>query len=97
MGYDVFILKRAEKDLEEILTYKAGFYAGTAGRFIDELENVLEFVSGNPYVYRTYAQDARYRRAVVEDYLLFYKVYENPRAVKIYRVLHGKRQIEKYL
>ena len=90
-------LKRAEKDLDEILSYKAKFYAGTADRFLDELEAVLDNIAGNPHVYQVYIHNDRYRRAVVMDHLLFYRVHEKPHTVKVYRVLHGKRDIEKYL
>ena len=97
MTHSIIFLKQAEKDLDEIVTYKAGFYARTADRFLDELDAVLNNIAGNPNIYQIYIHDDRYRRAVVTDYLLFYKVCEKTHTVKVYRVLHGKRDIEKYL
>ena len=93
MSYNLKLLKRAERDIGEILEYKADFYAGTADRFISELEKVLDRIAENPFVYQVYENNPRYRRAVVGDYLLFYRVFEKTRQARVYRVLHSKRDI----
>ncbi|MCL1820611.1 MAG: type II toxin-antitoxin system RelE/ParE family toxin [Oscillospiraceae bacterium] len=97
MDYNIIFLERAENDLDEVLSYKSKFYAGTADRFMDELEAVLNRISKNPRVYQVYVYDGSYRRAVVMDYLLFYRICDDSHTVKIYRVLHGKRDIKECL
>ena len=97
MDYKLIILKQAEKDLDEILDYKSKFYAGTADRFMDELEKRFDNIAGNPYICQKYIHDNRYLRAVVMDYLLFYRVIDKTHTVKVYRILHGKRNIDTYL
>ena len=91
------LLKLAERDLEKILEYKAKFYAGTAGRFIDELEKVLDDIAEFPLMYQAYENNPRYRRAIVNEYLLFYRVFEKSQSVRVYRILHGKRDLGKQL
>jgi plasmid stabilization system protein ParE len=90
------LLKRAENDLDEILTRKAELYAGTADRFIIELEKRLDNIAANPYMYQSYINNHRYRRAVLDEYLLFYRIIEETQEIKIYRVLHSKKDLRKY-
>jgi len=97
VAYKLIFLKRAEKDLDNISKYKAGFYPGTAIRFVDEVDRYRDIIEENPYAFPVYQYNPRYRRAVIMDYLLFYKVFDKSRKVKVYRVLHGKRDIEKCL
>ncbi len=97
MVYKLSLLKRAELDLEEILAYKAQYYAGTADAFLTALEKTLNGISGNPLMYPAYDNNPRYRRAVVEDYLLFYRVEKEASVVQVYRILHGRRDLRKFL
>jgi len=59
MGYKLIVLKRAEKDLEEILDYKAGFYLSTPDKFIDELEKHFDSITENPYICQEYIRPPR--------------------------------------
>ena len=97
MDYNIIFLERAENDLDEVLSYRAKFYTGTANRFMDKLETVMNKIAENPYVYQRHIHDDTYRRAVVMDYLLFYRICDDSHTVKIYRVLHGKRDIKECL
>jgi addiction module RelE/StbE family toxin len=92
-AYSVDLLRRAEADLDEICEYLSQFYPGTVGRFLTALEQALDNAAHNPMMYQAYEWDASYRRIVVQDYLVFYKVDESAKQVKVYRVLHGKRNI----
>ena len=91
------LLKLAERDLEGILEYKSMLYPGTAGRFIDELEEVLDNIAEFPLMYPVYENNPRYRRAIVNEYLLFYQVVDKKPKVRVCRILHGKRDLIKLL
>ena len=97
MAYDISILKRATNDLDEILNNMATQYPGTASRFISELERVLTNIAENPKLYQVYTNNTQYHRAVIGDYLLFYRIFEESNSVRVYRVLHGKRDIKALL
>jgi addiction module RelE/StbE family toxin len=97
MVYEVKLLRRAAKDIEEICQYLSQFYPGTPGRFLDELEKTLGGLAQNPYMSAEYERNKTYRRLIVQDYLVFYKIFKPGKMVKIYRVLHGKRDIGEFL
>jgi addiction module RelE/StbE family toxin len=93
MDFDVKTLKRANRDIDEIAQYKSQFYPDTALRFLIALENALDTVAQNPYMYPEYVGNKKYHRLIVQDYLVFYRIFETSRTVRVYRVLHGKRNI----
>jgi addiction module RelE/StbE family toxin len=97
MVYEVKLLRKAAKDIEEICQYLSQFYPGTPGRFLDELEKTLDGLAQNPYMSVEYEGNKAYRRLIVQDYLVFYKIAKPGRVVKIYRVLHGKRNTGEFL
>ena len=97
MDYKVVMLNKAERDLCEILDYKTQFYPGTADRFIDEFKKKRESIAENPYMYQVYIHNKKYRRAIVLDYLMFYRVFDQSNIVRIYRILNGKIDLNKYI
>ncbi len=97
MGYKISVLRRAERDLDSILAYKAQFYDGTADVFLTALDITLNAISDNSLMYPVYENNPIYRRAVIDEYLLFYRVFEKSHEVRIYRVLHGKRDLSRFL
>jgi len=97
MDYNVVMLDRAKKDLQEILDYKAQFYPGTADKFIDEFEEKQKNIAANPYMYQEYSRDTRYRRVIMLDYLLFYRITDRSNTVRIYRIINGKTDLAKYI
>jgi plasmid stabilization system protein ParE len=48
-------------------------------------------------MYEIYQEDTFFRRAVVENYLVYYNVAETEDIVRIYRILHGSRDLRHYL
>jgi addiction module RelE/StbE family toxin len=97
MIYEVKLLKRAVEDIDTICRYLAQFYPGTAGRFLDNLEQAMDGLAHNPYMYAGYEHNKLYRRMIVQDYLVFYRIFKTGKTVRIYRVLHGKRNIGAFL
>ena len=101
MGYLEFgasmkpvILKLARDDLREIHERLSEFGADPPKKFRKSFEKFCVQVARAPYIYSQYVHNSEYRRAVIEyDYLVFYKVEEPTGRVKVFRVLHGKRDI----
>ena len=89
------VLKLARDDLREIRDYLSEFGANPPKRFRESFEKFCIQVENMPYIYSRYDPNPKYRKAVIEyDYLVFYQVEERNGRAKIYRVLHGKRDIE---
>lgn len=95
--YNLIVLKRANRDLGGIMKYKAGFYSETASKFWREYTKIRDIIEENPYAFPVYQFDPRYRRSVIMEYLLFYKVFDKSHTVKVYRVLHGKMDMDEHL
>ena len=97
MAYNVKLLGIAETDIDNICEYLSQFYPSTPGKFLDALDVNFENISHNPYMYPTYKYNKEYRRIVTDDYLVFYKIDEEKNLVKVYRILHGKQNINTIL
>lgn len=67
------------EELEEIFTYKSqNYYYDTAYKFQIELQEKFDILKRNPYSCEKYSENNRYRRLIVENYKIFYKIdYEN--------------------
>jgi plasmid stabilization system protein ParE len=95
--YSVTLLETACDDLDGICEYLSRFYPGTVGRFLGALEESFDNAAYNPRMYRPYEWNKEYRRIVVGDYLVFYKIDDDQKRLDVYRILHGKRNIPEYL
>ena len=97
MAFDVKLLGLAESDIDEICEYLSQFYLSTPGKFLDALEENFNNVSLNPYMYPKYEYNKEYRKFVTGDYLIFYKIDNENNLVNVYRILHGKRNVQTIL
>jgi plasmid stabilization system protein ParE len=93
MAYEVTLLKRSRIDIDEICQYKSQFYPGTVDRFLDELEKGLDSIADNPFICPEYYGNKKYHRMLVQDYLVLYQIFKTAKTVRVYRILHGKRDI----
>mgnify|MGYP000860843553 CR=1 FL=1 len=89
-------LPAAEKDLINIFEYILSDNPSTATNFLDQVNESILKLEDFPYM-GVIPKDSRlkylgYRILIVENYLVFYVVYEVEELVEIRRVLHGKRQ-----
>jgi len=90
------ILKLAKDDLKEIHDRLVEFGDNPPQKFKKSFKTFCSNVMNTPYMYPPYDVIPKYRRAVIEyDYLVFYQVEKTGgnSKVKIYRVLHGKRDV----
>jgi len=72
-------------------------YPNKAKRLFQELERKIIDLEDNPYMWPVYQAKPEYRRMILEDHLLFYKVDEDEQKVKIYRILYAKMNIPEHL
>ncbi|MGA9365492.1 MAG: type II toxin-antitoxin system RelE/ParE family toxin [Bacteroidota bacterium] len=91
--YSVRLLRIAEDDLTEIVTYIAADRLSAAEALADKIEKNLNLLSRNPYLGRVPKEEqlARlgYRYVVVQNYLIFYTIEEQ--TIYVHRILHGAR------
>jgi addiction module RelE/StbE family toxin len=96
MKYKIKFLEIAKKDKEAIKRYLSQFYPSTPKRFINELKHCINNLKDMPYMYQEFEYNGEYRRAVIGNYLVFYKIDDDERIVKIYRILPGMWDLAKY-
>ena len=97
MRYKAEYIEPARQDVSDIKDYLSQFYPGTPVKFLTELKQRVEALRDNPFMYPEYEDNPAYRRMVVSDYLVFYKIFEATEIIEIHRVLHGKRNIKEHL
>ena len=97
MKYKLIFLPQARNDAEEVRKYLSQYYSGTVEKFFALLKKRINSLRINPYIYEQYHERSSYRKLVANDYLVFYKVNDDQKRVEIHRILHGSREIERYL
>jgi len=91
MIYRVRVEGPAEHDFQRIITYIAETLEATAAAlsFMDDVDACYERLQENPYLYEqcreSRLQNEGYRRAVIGNYVLVYKVLEEKKEVEIHR------------
>ncbi|MDR1996753.1 MAG: type II toxin-antitoxin system RelE/ParE family toxin [Candidatus Margulisbacteria bacterium] len=94
--YKIQLLKRAVKDLDSICEYLSLFTINAAKNFLDRLEKVLDQLAAHPQMYPECELGRHYRKLVLGNHLVFYKVLSTDKTIKIYRILHAKRDTSIY-
>lgn len=76
MSYAVKFLLMALSDVQDIKIYLSQYYESAADKFISNLKDKVSQIKENPFMCEIYQDDIFFRRAVVEDYLVFYNVWK---------------------
>ena len=91
--YTVRLLRAAEDDFTEIISYIAAEKPDAAESLAQRIEHGLRLLSTNPYLGRVPKDaallDLGYRYLIVQNYLIFYVVEE--RTIFVHRIVHGAR------
>lgn len=91
--YAIKLLRAAEEDLTEIVTYIAAENLTAADHMATKIEKNISLLANNPYLGRIPEDEELvrlgYRFLVVQNYLIFYTVEEH--TIFIYRIIHGAR------
>ena len=91
LNYEIDYLPDAVQDLDEIAAYLSQFYESTFLKFMSALQKQIENLKTMPHIGMMHRS---FRRLVVSDYLVFYKVDDANRLVTICAILHGARDFE---
>lgn len=97
MMYKIKYLPLAVQDLNDIARYLSGFYPKTANRVLKEMRAKITKLGDTPKMYEAYRPDPAYRRMVVDQYLVFYRVNDETKVVEIHRILRGSWNLPQYL
>ena len=97
--YQIRLLKIAEEDFTEIVTFIASENQIAAITIADKIEKHLELLSENPQLGRIPRdEDIRslgYRYLIVQNYIIFYTV--EKQVILIHRILHSARNYKSFL
>jgi len=96
MKYDVVYLPIANRDILRIDDALID-YPNKAKRIFQEMETKVADLEEMPYMWPVYQAKPEYRRMIIEDHLVFYKVDEVEYKVRIFRILYDKMNIPEYL
>ena len=97
MTYKIKYLPLAVQDLNDIARYLSGFYPKTASSVLKELREKITKLGDTPKMCEVYHLDPAYRRMVVDQYLVFYRVNDEIKTVEVHRVLRGAWNLPQYL
>lgn len=103
MSYKLIVSKDAYEDLAGIVGYIANELHNrkAAAGFLDEVEERYKRVADNPHIYAL-CHDARlermgYRKIVIKNYLVLYRVDEKQKTLYIVRIVYGGRDYPELL
>ena len=101
--YKIEYLPIALKDMVEIVKYishtlkKPDAASNLAESFIEKAESLLKFPYKNPVCQLIRPLKYEYRKILVENYIMFYKVDEEKKLVTVARVIYAKRDFSNLL
>lgn len=96
--YKIVMLPTAKNDLLDMVNYRSQFYPSTALKRYDRIIEKISLLADMPNMceeYPTSVSDYKYRKMVVDDYLVFYVVLDD--TVEIHNIINGRFDIAKYL
>lgn len=97
MKYDIVVTNPAQDDLEEILNYISVDLSApkSAIEMLNKIKSIFENLSINPLMYPLCNIDnlkaKNYRKAVINNYLMFYRVDDKNDTIYIMRFIYGRR------
>lgn len=97
--FQIRLLKIAEEDFTEIVSFIADENPTAAEANADKIEKNLELLSENPKLGRIprdeEIRNLGYRYVIVQNYIIFYTIEQ--RTIFIHRILHGARNYKSLL
>ena len=97
MKYKVRFSPFAKEDKKEIKAYLSKFYPETPRKFTNFLKEHIANLKENPYLYPEYQKNTDYRRMLVGNYIVFYKINDSEKQIDIYRILRASWDLPIYL
>ena len=96
MKYKAIYLPIANRDIIKIDDALVN-YPSKAKRIFMEMDSKVTDLEIMPYMWPVYQLKPEYRRMILEDHLLFYKIDENEHKIRIYRILYDKMDVPEHL
>ena len=96
--YKILVSETYHKDLKDIIHY---IYHNldapiTASTLLDEIESTVSTLSTMPLRYGlvddAYLRRKEFRKCLVKNYIIFYKVNKENKTVMIHRILHARQK-----
>jgi len=97
LKYNVKFLSLAIEDKKEINAYLSKYYPNTPERFTATLKKHISNLKENPYMYAIYPEKPEYRRMLVDNYIVLYRVIEAEKNVDVIRILRASWDLPKHL
>ena len=94
MKYRPRFLQLAQDDLFQVIDYISEHSLKAADDFLDSLDERLSQICEFPKSCEVYRHNPTLRRLIIGSYLAFYEVDEENKFIKVYRILHGSRNID---
>ena len=95
--YKILVSESYHRDLRAIISYIANDIDApfAAHDFLDNIEKIVSSLSHMPYSYNLvddpYLQHKEFRKCIITNYIIFYKVHEESKTVMIHRMLHTRQ------
>ncbi len=97
MAYKLIVSKEAHNDIDDIIHYIAVELVNpvAAASFLDDVEKGYHAVADNPRMY-SLCNDSRlskdrYRKIVIKNYLILYRIDDEMQTIFIVRIIYGGR------
>jgi len=96
--YKIVFLDGALADLENIYANIVDTFASikTANSTIEAIEKAILYIERDPCIYPI-SNRPEYRKCVVKNYVVIYRVDDNEKKARIVRIFHGSQDYENYL
>jgi plasmid stabilization system protein ParE len=101
--YSQHITELAEQDLDGIVNYMAVELANpiAASAFLDKIEDCYTHIKTKPRIYAecedSYLRSKGYRKALIGNYLLIFRIEERAKRVHILRFFYGAQDYARQL
>jgi len=93
--YRLEYLPLAEADILEIDSYLYEHKPAAADKFADSIVKLAEALTQHPFMSPVYEDDPHFCNMTLPyKYRLFYHVDEDDKVVRVYRILHGARNVK---
>ncbi|MEE9429730.1 MAG: type II toxin-antitoxin system RelE/ParE family toxin [Melioribacteraceae bacterium] len=97
--YQIRLLKIAEEDFTEIVSYIAADNLNAVNTLVNKIEKNLELLSANPKLGRIprdeEIRNLGYRYLIIQNYIVFYTI--DKKTILIHRILHSARNYKSLL
>lgn len=103
MAYKIIKTDSFQRDLEAVISYIALSLGNkpAAVSLLDAIEKTYDELERMPLMYEAchdpYLQTLEYRKAVIHNYIMVYKVDESAKTVNIMRFFHGRQDYGKLI